>query len=421
MSMNASSAHPATETAAPRFSPLDETLRADPYPAYARFRATDPIHRGADIWGGDVPWYLFRLADAQAFLRDNRAGHEWWKLDAAPGEHPQPPEAPANTFAALARDWMLFRDPPDHTRLRALANTAFTPKRIAGRRPAIAQLASALLDAIDPGAPFDLIKQFAFPLPVLVIADILGVPEEDRGKFRQWSAILAAAIDLPVGGLAALQSGQDAMAAEVSDYLRSIIAKRRADPRDDLISAMIAATNEGDHFTEQELIATIVLLLFAGHETTVNLIGNGTLALLRHPDQWRTLVAQPELAVNATEELLRYDSPVQMTSRRVFEELEIGGVSFARGTEVFAVLGSANRDQAAFDDPDRLDIRRAVGRIMTFGQGIHFCLGSPLARLEGAIAFETLTHRLPGLTLAGDPIWRPGIILHGLQSLSVTG
>lgn len=419
--MNASSAHLAAGTGALRFSPLDETLREDPYPVYARFRATDPVHHGADIWGGDVPWYLFRLADVQTFLRDNRAGHEWWRLDAGPSEHPQPPAAPANTFAALARDWMLFRDPPDHTRLRALANTAFTPKRIASRRPAIELLANELLDAVGPAAPFDLIRQFAFPLPVLVIADILGVPEEDRGKFRAWSAILAAAIDLPVNGLAALQAGQDAMAAEVTDYLRAIIAKRRANPRDDLISAMIAATNEGDRFTEQELIATIVLLLFAGHETTVNLIGNGTLALLRHPDQWRQLVDQPDLAANATEELLRYDSPVQMTSRRVFEAMEIGGVTIPRGAEVFAVLGSANRDPAAFEEPDRLDITRKVGRIMTFGQGIHFCLGSPLARLEGAVAFETLTRRLPNLTLAGEPVWRAGIVLHGLQSLPVAG
>lgn len=417
--MTVPATHPSADPLTPRFSPLDEALREDPYPVYAHFRSTDPIHRGADIWGGAVPWYLFRLADAQAFLRDNRAGHEWWRLEGEAGERPQPPEPEPGTFASLARHWMLFRDPPDHTRLRTLANTAFTPKRIAARRPAIEQLANDLLDAIDPTGPVDLIKQFAFPLPVLVIADILGVPEEDRGQFRNWSAILAAAIDLPVGGLASLQADQDAMAAEVSEYLRSIIAKRRADPRDDLISAMIAATSEGDRFNEQELIATIVLLLFAGHETTVNLIGNGTLALLRHPDQWRHLVARPELATNATEELLRYDSPVQMTSRVVFEEMEIGGVTFPRGTEVFAVLGSANRDPDAFDDPGRLDITRSVGRIMTFGQGIHFCLGSPLARLEGAVAFETLTRRLPGLTLAGEPVWRAGIILHGLQSLPV--
>ena len=403
----------------PRFSPLDESLRADPYSVYAHFRATDPVHRGADIWGGEVPWYLFRLADVQAFLRDSRAGREWWRLQATPGEQTRRPEAPPNTYASLARDWMLFRDPPDHTRLRTLANTAFTPKRVAGRKPAIERLANELLDAVEPGQPFDLIRQFAFPLPVLVIADILGVPEEDRARFRDWSAILAAAIDLPVGGLASLQEEADRMAGEVSDYLRAVIAKRRANPQDDLITAMIAATNEGDRFTEHELIATVVLLLFAGHETTVNLIGNGTLALLRYPDQWRLLVDQPGLAANATEELLRYDSSVQLTSRTVFEELEIGGVTLPRGTEVFTVLGAANRDPDAFDDPDRLDITRKVGRIMTFGQGIHFCLGSPLARLEGAVAFETLTRRLPGLTLAGEPVWRPGIVLHGLQSLPV--
>jgi cytochrome P450 len=202
--------------------------------------------------------------------------------------------------------------------------------------------------------------------------------------------------------------------------LRWIVQERRKNPQDDLISAMIAAETDEGKINEKELISTLILLLVAGHETTVNLIGNGTLALMQHPDQWRVLVDDPTLARNATEELLRYDSPVQMTTRLAFEDMELAGTRVRRGTEVFYVLGSANRDPRAFEEPDRLDIRRDVGRIMSFGMGIHFCLGSQLARLEGEIAFGALARELAGLELAtGKPYWRPGLVLRGLQELPV--
>ncbi len=371
------------------------------------------------MWPGGPPAvYLFGFAEVMAALRDDRLRRESWRLIADAETPPQP--AP-DTFGSLTQNWMLFRDPPDHTRLRQLANTAFTPKRVASRRPAIVALAEQLLDKmIDRDARADLIASFAFPLPVLVIADVLGVPDKDRDRFREWSAVFAAAIDVDVAELATIASRADAASAEVSDYLRWIIAQRRAEPRDDLLSAMIVAQSAGDRFTEEELIATCVLLLFAGHETTVNLIGNGTLALLHHPDQWQSFLIRPELAGNATEELLRYDGPVQLTGRVAFEDFEIGGVPVPRGTEVVMMLGAANRDPAAFPDPDRLDITRNGGRILSFGMGIHFCLGAPLARLEGEVAFAALVKRLPRLRLAGPtPEWRDGVVLRGLRSLPV--
>jgi cytochrome P450 len=403
----------------PPFTTLNPMLATDPYPLYRRYREREPVHVGEGFGPGGPPVvYLFGFADVMAALRDNRLGRETWRL--APDA--TPPQPTPDTFGALANDWMLFRDPPDHTRLRQLANTAFTPKRVAARRPAIEALANQLLDRLEErGDPADLIADFAFPLPVLVISDILGVPDADRDRFRDWSAVFAAAIDTDVPELAEIAARADAATAEVSDYLRWIIARRREEPRDDLLSAMIAARAEGDRFTEQELIATCVLLLFAGHETTVNLIGNGTLALLRNPDQWRLLVSRSELAGTAVEELLRYDGPVQYTGRTAFADFEIGGVTVPRGAEVVTMLGSANRDPAAFADPDRLDITRSVGRIMSFGMGIHFCLGAPLARLEGEIAFAALASRLPGLTLADPaPAWRGGVVLRGLRALPVT-
>ncbi|MDQ4100539.1 MAG: cytochrome P450, partial [Chloroflexota bacterium] len=382
-------------------------------------RERERVHVGEAMWRGGPPTvYLFGFAEVMAALRDDRLRREGWRLLAEAETTPQP--AP-DTFGSLTQNWMLFRDPPDHTRLRQLANTAFTPKRVAARRPAIAALAEQLRDKmIDSGAPADLIASFAFPLPVLVIADVLGVPEEDRDRFREWSSVFAAAIDVELTELATTAARADVASTEVSDYLRWIIARRREEPSEDLLSAMMVARSAGDRFTEEELIATCVLLLFAGHETTVNLIGNGTLALLRQTDQWRTLVARPELAVNATEELLRYDGPVQLTGRVAFEDMEIGGVPVSRGTEVAMMLGAANRDPAAFAEPERLDITRNVGRVMSFGMGIHFCLGAALARLEGEVAFAALARRLPHLRLAEPtPAWRDGVVLRGLRSLPV--
>jgi cytochrome P450 len=346
-------------------------------------------------------------------------GKEWRTL--LPPDQPVSTPEP-KTFGDVASDFMLFRDPPHHTRLRSTANLAFTPRHVNNMRGPIEALASRLIaDLTQRDEPVDFIANFAYPLPVLVIAGILGVPEDDFQRFRDWAAVIAAAIDLPVTGLAEFVKRADQTSSELVEYLAWIVAERRKNPQDDLISSLIAAETAEGKINEKELIATCILLLVAGHETTVNLIGNGTLALLQHPDQWRALVDDPSLARNATEELLRYDSPVQMTTRLALDDLEIVGTPVSRGTEVFFVLGSANRDPRAFEEPDRLDIRRKVGRIMSFGMGIHFCLGAPLARLEGEIAFQALAREASGLRLASvRPAWRAGLILRGLQELPVT-
>jgi len=402
------------------FAPQRDGTPQDIYAYYARFRHAGRVARGDPSWaGGDEILALLRFEDVQAGLRNPRLGKEWQRL-LPPGEMPALPEP--DSFGDIAHHFMLFRDPPDHTRLRSTANMAFTPRHVNKMRAPIEQLAASLIsDLKTHDGPVDFIASVAYPLPVLVIAGILGVPEDDFPRFRDWAAVIAAAIDLPVTGLAEFVQRADQTTSDLADYLRWIVKERRQEPQDDLISAMLAADVTEGKIDEKELISTLILLLVAGHETTVNLIGNGTLALLRHPDQWRELVDDRSLARNATEELLRYDSPVQMTTRLAMEDMELAGTSIRRGTEVFLVLGSANRDPLAFEEPDRLDIRRDVGRIMSFGMGIHFCLGSQLARLEGEIAFQMLARDVPNLELAvEEPEWRAGLILRGLASLPVT-
>lgn len=412
---------PAGPARAHPFNPLDPAHRDDPYPVYARMRANNPVLLSESFLESGGPMlYLFRHAENHLWLRDPRLVREWPRSSGP--EEPRPPRDP-DTFAGIAANWMLFRDPPNHTRLRGLASKAFTPRRVAAWRPEIERLATSLItrarDEAD-GQPVDLIRAFAFPLPVLVIARILGIPDNEYERFRSWASFIAAAIDLPVAEQASFAARADDAVSELSDFLRQIIVARRADPRDDLISALLTATDEGGTLTGEELVSTLILLLVAGHETTVNLIGNGTRALLTHPDQWAALWQDPELAGNATEELLRFDSPVQMTSRLTAEYVEIAGVPVPPGTEVMFVLGAANRDPATFHDPDRLDLRREVGRIMSFGMGIHFCLGAPLARLEGTVAFATLAREVPGLALATEQaVWRDGVVLRGLSELPV--
>jgi len=402
-----------------RFMPTQDTHPADIYAYYARFRDAARIARGEPSWiDADDTLVLLRFDDVYAGLRDPRVGKEWERL-LPPGE--SRPEPPKDSFPAVVRNFMLFRDPPNHTRLRSTANMAFTPRRVKAMREPVERLAARLIDDLAGSSGIvDFISQVAYPLPVLVIAGILGIPEDDFPRFRDWAAVVAAAIDLPVSGLASFVERADQTMSDLADYFRWIVRERREHPQDDLISTLIAVETDEGRIDEDEMIATLILLLVAGHETTVNLLGNGLLALLQHPDQWQALVDEPSLSGNATEELLRYDSPVQMTTRFAMENMEMAGVPVRRGTEILYVLGSANRDPRAFDTPERLDIRRNVGRIMSFGVGIHFCLGSPLARLEGEVAFRALAERVPGLRLAtGEPSWRAGLILRGLQELPV--
>jgi cytochrome P450 len=317
---------------------------------------------------------------------------------------------------------MLDRDPPDHTRLRGLVSKAFTPRVVEALRPHIQTIVDGLLDRVRGAGKMDLVEDFAYPLPVIVICEMLGVPLEDRERFKTWGLDIARGLDaiwLPPDSDVARRSV--AARHELAEYFRDLIGRRRTEPRADLLSGLIAAEEAGDKLSEEELLATCILLLVAGHETTVNLIGNGTLALLRNPDQLERLRRQPDLIGAAVEELLRYDGPVQRTARIPSEDVVIGGRTIPKGEMVMPFMGAADRDPAQFPDPDRLDIARADNRHLAFGWGIHFCLGAPLARVEGQIAIGTLVRRLPDLALATErPEFRQSLTLRGLSSLPVS-
>jgi hypothetical protein len=331
-----------------------------------------------------------------------------------------PSYPPGDPRADLPAADLLTMDPPDHTRIRRLVSGAFTPKAIAALEPWIREVAAGLLDRAGSSG-FDLIDALAFPLPIAVICHLLGVPAEDQASFRAWGHDVAATLEPQAAGAALSQS----RAAEVAltGYLRDLVSKRRADPDDSLLSALIAAEEDGDRLTQGELVSTALLLLVAGFETTVNLIGNGTVALLTAPDgrqQWDRLRRDPALVPAAVEELLRYDSPVQMTSRNATQDVELDGTLIRQGTPVIVAIGGANRDPAVFEQPGRLLTDRPnAGRHLSFSLGIHHCLGAALARLEGRIAVEELTSRYPALILAGTPVRRPLLVLRGFESVPV--
>ena len=393
-------------------------LLADPYPLLAMLRANNPVFR-APIPGHDGPgvWLLTRYADCHDVLRDaercfsadrRTAAIVQENIDRLPVSVLGGPEGLRS---------MLLMDPPDHTRVRGLVNKAFTPRRVAGLGPRIEKLVGELLDEAEAAGEFDLIHDFAEPLPAIVIAELLGVPAGDHRRFRRWSSQLIGLL-----GRGPWESAPDFEEAlkPLLDYLRAAIAERRAAPGDDLISAMIQAQEERDALTDQELLATSFLLLLAGHETTTNLIGNGTYALLRNPEQLERLRQEPELVDNAVEELLRFDTPVQATARVTLRDVEIGGQPIARDALVFTLIGAANRDPAVYDEPDRLDLARPDIRHLSFGFGTHFCLGAPLARLEARHAFRALASRYPALRLATDePERRPNPLLRGFKALPV--
>jgi cytochrome P450 len=390
------------------FNPMDPEFVADPYPMYHRLRAEDPVHRSPLGF-----WVLTRYEDVASVLRDPNFAKE-----AIAAFVTQRLGADATVGIGIS---MLDRDPPDHTRLRSLVSKAFTPRVVEGLRPRIQQIVGELLDRAEDHRAMDVIEEFAYPIPVIVICEMLGVPVEDHERFRGWSLDLARGLDATM-----LAPGSDvaqraaASRRSLSDYFRELIAERRDSPRGDLLSALIAAEEAGDKLSEHELLATCILLLVAGHETTVNLLGNGTLALLRHPDQLRLLRENPGLIGTAVEELLRYDGPVQRTARVPSADAVIDGHKIEAGEMVMPIIGAADRDPAQFPDPDRLDITRADNRHIAFGWGIHFCLGAPLARLEGQIAINTMLRRFPKLALATDrPEYRQSLTLRGLKSLPV--
>ena len=391
-------------------------FKANPYPFYARLRAEAPVWR-ATLRDRRTAWLVTRYEDVARVLKDDTFAKD--KLNAMdPEQRAKTPWVPG-FLKPLERN-MLDLDDPDHVRLRALVSKAFTPRLIERLRGRIEALCEELLDAMERERKrkggTDLVAGYALPLPATVIAELLGVPAEDHARFHRWS-----------NRLVSVSSGRDMLRALPAAlafvrYLRKLVERRRADPEDDLITALIRAEEAGDKLSEDELLAMAFLLLVAGHETTVNLIASGTLALLEHPEQTERLRRDPSLVKPAVEELLRYTSPVEMaTERYAREDAEIRGTRIPRGGLVLAVLGSANRDERHFEDPDVLDLARDPNRHLAFGRGgVHHCLGAPLARMEGQIALTALLRRFPGARLAMAPEdlhWRRGLFLRGLEKL----
>jgi cytochrome P450 len=362
-------------------------------------------------------WLVTRYDDVNSLLRDRRFGRTY--LHVATHEemgHPEPPPQ-LDPFWHLINHGILDMEPPDHTRVRRLVAKAFTPRMVESMREPVQRLTDALVDEVDGVGGFDLLAAIAEPLPVAVIAELLGVPPADRNLLRPWSADICRMYELhPTDEDMRIASRAS---TEFSDYLRALSRRRRAAPAGDLISEMALVVDEGERLTEDELIGTCVLLLNAGHEATVNVTGNGWWALFRHPESLARMRADPSLVSIAIEELMRWDTPLQLFERWVLEDVEIHGVRVPRGAELGLVFGSANRDPSVFDAPDELRIDRQPNPHLTFGAGIHFCLGAPLARLELETSFATVLRRLPTLEPADEPRWKPGYIIRGLGSLRV--
>lgn len=390
----------------------------NPYPIYSVIRTVRPVLEvPVPGFAGPGVWLLTRYRDVHAVLRDPRFSVERMRAPLVRDNLARLPDFFRQTAEGLRS--MLIMDPPDHTRVRKLVNKAFTPKRIAALRGRIEEIVRERADAAAANGGMDLIHDFAEPIPAVVIAELLGVPPEDHRRFREWSSRLIAAIGAPT----AQERRETSLAAGRSllDYLAAVIAERRREPRDDLISAMIHAQEERDALSDAELLATSNLLLLAGHETTTNLIGNGMLALLRDREQWERLCADPGLLPTAIEELLRFDGPVQATVRVALEDVELDGHVIAEGALVLVSIGAANHDPEVFRDPGTLDLARDPNPHLGFGFATHFCMGAPLARLEAELAFRALCARFPEVALVDDaPAYRPNPVLRGLQRLDLT-
>ena len=395
----------------PLFNPLAPEFIRNPYPYYERLRRLDPMHLNAH--GAFV---ASRHAEASLVLRDKRFGKDYVERSI----RRYGPKIMDEPVIRSMSHWMLQQDPPDHTRLRGLVVKAFTARRVEDMRPRIQHVVDETLDRIIPQGKMDLIEDFAFRLPVTIICDMLGIPEEHRDAFyngpRDGGRLLE-----PVPLTAEEIKQGNAGNAMAAMYFHQLFELRRKQPGDDLTTQLVQAEEDGQKLTNEELTANIILLFGAGHETTVNLIGNGLLALFRNPDQLALLKANPGLITNAIEEFLRYDSSVQLTGRVALEDIEdLGGKRIPKGESVLCLLGSANHDEAVYPDhPEKLDIQRPNVKPLSFGGGIHFCLGAQLARIEAEIAISTLLRRIPDLRLddAENPEWRPTFVLRGLKRL----
>ena len=396
---------------------LTPEFRENPYQFFELLREHEPVHQ--------TPFGVYlisRHADASAIVRDphlstNQQNSDLFRAFAAAN-----PPSEDDAMDQMNSVVMLFMDPPDHTRLRSLVSKAFTPKMIERLRARVEEVVDERLDAVEARGDgrMDVVSDLAYPLPVVIICELLGVPPEDHATFQSWSSELAASIDPDPLITPEQRVRSEAAGNAFLEYFADLIERRRQSLRDDLLSALIEAEDGGDRLSEEELLGTALFLLIAGHETTVNLIGNGTLALLQHRHQLERLRDDPSLDRNAVEELLRFDSPVQLTQRITLDDYEVGDVTIPKGQALIPLLGAANRDPAEFEEPDRLDLgRENANRNVAFGGGHHFCLGASLARLEGVVAIGTLVRRFPDITLAGAPERRTTFTLRGLEHLPV--
>jgi cytochrome P450 len=389
------------------YNPLSPRVYLNPYPKYAELRAKAPLH-----WSPLLEaWVATRYADVDTILRDHK------RFSNDPRQR-QRTRAPRPTVDNPGGQSMLFVDPPEHTRLRALVNKAFAAQAITALTPRIQAIVQELLDQIAEPSHFDLIDALAYPLPVIVMAELLGIPPQDRAQFKLWSDRRARALE-PTITPREIQEANRA-AYELDDYFRGVIQERRLEPRDDLISTLVATEEAGEKLTQDELLVMLRLLLIAGNETTTNLIGNGMLALLRHPDQLQKLREHPDLMDTAVEEMLRYDTTVQLDFRAALEDVEIGGQRITKGQGIMLLLGAANHDPEVFHAPEQFDIARREASHLAFGRGVHHCLGAPLARTEARLAFTGLLERFSDIRLLTEhPPFKDNVVLRGLQALPI--
>ena len=414
---------------------MNPEIRANPYPFYAQLRVEDPVH-----WDEEMGfWVLTRYADIASVYTDDRFSRAQGLMSNFQRLSEDEQSIAEPVYRSFSKT-MFYADPPYHTHLRGLMNNAFTPRRVERMRPNIQRIVDELLDHVEDTGNMDVIHDLAYPLPVLVIAELLGLPTNDRARFKGWSDDLFAILGTVRRSPELIERAAQSL-AELTEYVTALSRKRREQPRDDLLSVLLRVVHEEmecphphhaqgqlprDHrptaqLTHDELVANINILLSTGHETTTHLIGNGLLALLKHSDQMQKLRTQPSLIYSAIEEMMRYENPVQITYRSAIQDAEISGKQIHKGDLINSILGSANRDLERYTDPDRFDITRNEGRHLNFGLGIHFCIGASLVRLEAEIAFNTVLRRFPSLQLATDHFeWQEHPVFRGLKSLPVS-
>jgi cytochrome P450 len=396
---------------------FSDEIHQDPYPTYARLHEKGPLHY-IDVGSKWAVWSLVGHADCASIAKDPRLSAKRAKQMLL-----SLPISRQSEFSELARMlglWLIFMDPPEHTRLRKLLNKGFSSAAVEGLRPQVEAIVDQMLTPLQPGSEIDLLREFANPMPVRIILEMLGIPQELRDTFVDWSRAIAVFRGNPNRTVDEARAAQDAL-VELTEFFRKTVAERRRNKGGDLISLLIDIEEEGEVLTEEELYAQCIALLFAGHETTRNLIGNGMYTLLRNPQQTAELREKPEMIRSAVEELLRYESPVQFTARVLKEDMEICGQEIRKGWTVLCMLGAANRDPRQFKDPDQLDLKRLNNQHLAFSAGLHFCIGAQLARLEGQVALLNLLQRFPRMKLAGPrPQWAATFGFRGLKSLTVT-